>query len=84
LKPCKTPKASGDSPPPSRNTNASPTSPSAEGSVKPTHAASAPSHPARRSPTSKPSWLDAGPGTNWHSATNPAKSSRDSHLRRST
>jgi hypothetical protein len=45
---------------------------SADGSVKPTHAASAPSQPARPSPTAMPNWLLAGPGRNWHKATRSA------------
>ena len=40
----------------------------AEGKVKPTHAASAPQSPARVMPSAMPSWLLAGPGRNWHSA----------------
>ena len=44
----------------------------AEGSVNPMKAASAPSQPARINPSAKPTWLDAGPGRNWHSATRSA------------
>jgi len=35
-------------------------------------AASAPRAPARRSPSAKPTWLEAGPGRNWQSATGSA------------
>jgi hypothetical protein len=45
---------------------------SAEGSVKAVKAASAPSQPARIIPSAKPTWLEAGPGRNWHSATRSA------------
>ena len=41
----------------------------AEGSVKPIHASSPPNHPARMVPIAMPTWLLAGPGRNWHSAT---------------
>ncbi|MCY1535343.1 hypothetical protein D9M68_707440 [compost metagenome] len=41
----------------------------ADGSVNPSHAASAPPQPARPSPSAMPTWLLAGPGRNWHSAT---------------
>ena len=41
----------------------------AEGSVKPSHAASPPGSPALRMPREMPTWLLAGPGRNWHSAT---------------
>jgi len=44
----------------------------AEGKVKAVQAASAPSAPARRSPSAKPTWLEAGPGRNWQSATRSA------------
>ena len=40
----------------------------ADGSVKPSHAASPPARPARRVPMAIPSWLLAGPGRDWHSA----------------
>ena len=49
--------------------NAKAISASAEGSVKPVQAASAPSQPARCMPSAMPTWLLAGPGRNWHSAT---------------
>ncbi len=42
---------------------------SAEGKVNPAHAANAPSQPARPSPIAMPTWLLAGPGRNWQSAT---------------
>ncbi len=45
---------------------------SAEGSVKAAHAASAPVYPARDNPMAMPTWLLAGPGRNWHSATRSA------------
>ena len=45
---------------------------SAEGSVKPIHARRPPSHPARIVPIAMPTWLLAGPGRNWHSATRSA------------
>ena len=41
----------------------------AEGKVKPVQAAKAPAYPARESPMAMPTWLDAGPGRNWQSAT---------------
>ena len=40
----------------------------ADGSVNPHQAASAPLQPARTSPIDSPTWLEAGPGRNWHSA----------------
>jgi hypothetical protein len=48
------------------------TSSMADGSVKPSQAANAPAHPARPSPSAKPTWLLAGPGRNWHNATSSA------------
>ena len=45
---------------------------SAEGSVNPSQAASAPGMPARINPSAIPTWLLAGPGRNWHSATRSA------------
>ncbi len=45
----------------------------AEGIVKPNQAASAPGRPARKMPMLIPTWLDAGPGRNWQSATMSAK-----------
>ena len=41
----------------------------AEGRVKAVQAASAPRKPARDRPMAKPTWLEAGPGRNWQSAT---------------
>ncbi len=42
----------------------------ADGMVKANHAASPPSRPLpRRMPSVKPTWLEAGPGKNWQSAT---------------
>ena len=43
---------------------------SAEGRVNAVHAASPPKGPARINPIAKPTWLDAGPGKNWHRPTN--------------
>ncbi len=56
----------------------------AEGRVNPIHAASPPSFPARRVPMAIPSWLLAGPGSDWHSATRSAKAVSSSHPRRVT
>ena len=44
----------------------------ADGRVKPSHAATPPPMPARVMPTAMPTWLLAGPGRNWHSATRSA------------
>ena len=44
----------------------------ADGRVKPSHAATPPAKPARVIPTAMPTWLLAGPGRNWHSATRSA------------
>jgi len=44
----------------------------ADGSVKPSHAASPPARPARKMPTAMPTWLLAGPGRNWQRATTSA------------
>jgi len=38
---------------------------SAEGKVKPSHAARPPGRPPRRRPRAKPVWLLAGPGSDW-------------------
>ncbi|TDV34023.1 hypothetical protein C7405_10940 [Paraburkholderia caballeronis] len=43
-----------------------------DGSVNPSHAASPPRQPARTRPIENPSWLLAGPGRNWHSASRSA------------
>ena len=56
----------------------------AEGSVKPSQATKPPSTPARCMPTPKPTWLLAGPGRNWQSATRSAYCCSSSHLRRVT
>ena len=48
------------------------TSAIAEGSVKAVQAASAPGYPARSKPMAIPTWLEAGPGRNWQSATRSA------------
>jgi hypothetical protein len=52
--------------------------------VKPKNAANAPDAPARISPMLKPSWLLAGPGRNWQSASSRANSVSSSQRRRST
>ncbi len=44
----------------------------AEGSVNPAQAASAPGKPPRIRPMASPTWLLAGPGRNWQSATRSA------------
>src|SRR5205823_3970111 len=44
----------------------------ADGSVNPSHAATPPASPARSMPSAIPTWLDAGPGRNWQSATRSA------------
>ena len=59
-------------------------SPAADGVVKPSQAAKAPGRPARRMPRLIPTWLLAGPGRNWQSATMSAKAGSSSHRRRST
>ena len=53
-------------------------------SVNPSHAASPPGSPARRMPRAIPTWLLAGPGRNWHSATRSAYAASLSHFRRAT
>ena len=80
-RPCTQP-SPATSPPPTPDANA--TSSTADGRVKPSHAARPPSGPARSIPIEKPSWLDAGPGRNWTSATRSAKSASSSHRRRAT
>ena len=60
------------------------TSAMAEGSVNPSHAATPPSMPARRVPMAMPSWLLAGPGSAWHSATRSPYAWASSQPRRST
>jgi hypothetical protein len=49
--------------------NAKPIMSNTDGSVKQTEATSAPSRPARCMPMANTSWLLAGPGRNWQSAT---------------
>jgi hypothetical protein len=44
----------------------------ADGRVKSSHAAKVPGQLARSRPIRKLTWLLAGPGTIWHSATRPA------------
>ncbi len=44
----------------------------ADGSVKPSQAASPPASPPRERPTAKPTWLLAGPGRSWQRATRSA------------
>ena len=70
LSPCSTP--GGSASPWRARPSAKRISAIAEGSVKPAHAASAPRYPARCSPSAMPTWLLAGPGRNWHSATRSA------------
>ena len=80
--PCSAPAAAGpcqcDTP------SANSTSAIADGKVKPAQAASAPRHPARCNPSAKPTWLLAGPGSSWHSATRSAKCASSSQRRRCT
>ena len=71
LSPCTSP-APSHAPLAEENPSPHNASTSAEGSVKPSHAASAPPHPPRRRPRASPTWLLAGPGRNWHSATRSA------------
>ena len=56
----------------------------ADGAVKPSHAASAPAYPAFVSPMPTPTWLDVGPGSIWHSATRSAYARSSSQRRRTT
>lgn len=56
----------------------------ADGRVKPIQAASAPAQPARSMPTAMPTWLLAGPGRSWHSATRSAYAAASSQRLRST
>src|SRR5688572_31407989 len=60
------------------------TSATAEGSVKPSHAATAPTGPARRRPIAIPTSLLVGPGSDWQSATISAYVASSSHRRRTT
>ena len=70
LRPCTSP--AGMPSPPAENPRPNNASAKADGSVKPTQAASAPPQPLRISPSAIPTWLLAGPGKNWHSATRSA------------
>ena len=72
------------SPPNSCTPYANAASATADGNVNPSHARNPPRYPARPVPTAMPSWLLAGPGKNWHSATSSANRSSDSHPRRTT
>ena len=65
--PCTTPELSHPAPLSAPSANRSRAA--AEGIVNPSQAASAPSQPARCSPSAMPTWLLAGPGKNWHKAT---------------
>ena len=56
----------------------------AEGMVKPSHAITPPSFPARSVPIAIPSWLLAGPGSNWHKATRSVNDLSSSHPRLAT
>lgn len=70
FKPCSTP--AGSAAPHADSPSANSVKASAEGSVKPAQASSAPLNPARDRPIAMPTWLLAGPGKNWHSATRSA------------
>jgi hypothetical protein len=56
----------------------------ADGSVKPSQAASPPNLPARCAPTAIPSWLDDGPGSRLVTATSSENPRSSIHPRRST
>ena len=56
----------------------------ADGSVNPSHAATPPSMPARRVPIAMPTWLLAGPGSIWASATTSPNAVSSSQPRRVT
>ncbi len=56
----------------------------ADGAVKPIYAVIAPLIPDRDSPIAIPTWLLAGPGKNWHSATRSAYAFSSSQRRRTT
>jgi hypothetical protein len=56
----------------------------ADGSVKPSHAAIAPGTPARCAPIAIPSWLDIGPGSRFVTATSSENSSSAIQRRRAT
>ena len=64
--------------------NARTTNATADGSVNPSHEATPPSGPARDVPIAMPSWLLAGPGSDWLNARYSANSASSSHRRRST
>ena len=61
-----------------------PSGSAAEGSVKPSQAASPPSLPARCTPIAIPTWLDDGPGRRLESATSSPNCSSPIHPRRAT
>ncbi|MCY1218440.1 hypothetical protein D9M72_303890 [compost metagenome] len=61
--------ADPDSQPKCASPSAKSASAMAVGSVNAAHAASMPVQPARFRPMAMPTWLLAGPGRNWHSAT---------------
>ncbi len=65
-------------------TSPSAVSASADGRVNPSQATIPPGIPARRVPMAIPSWLLAGPGRNWHSATRSPNDRGSSQPRRST
>jgi hypothetical protein len=56
----------------------------ADGKVNPIQAANPPARPARRVPIAMPSWLLAGPGRSWQSATRSPNAASSSQRRRST
>ena len=56
----------------------------ADGRVNPSQPTMPPSRPARSVPIAIPSWLLAGPGSAWLSASRSAKRASSSHRRRST
>ena len=70
LSPCNRPLPSASPAPATLNANS--TMAMAEGNVNPSQAAKPPAKPARKRPTPMPTWLLAGPGKNWHSATRSA------------
>ena len=81
LSPCNQPASATSS---TRRPYAKATSAMAEGNVNPSHAATPPSRPPRVMPMAMPTWLLAGPGRNWQSATRSAYVVSSSHLRRIT
>jgi len=70
LSPCSTP--DGITPGYPATNRASTIRAMADGRVKPAQAANAPRYPHRDRPSAMPTWLLAGPGRNWHSATRSA------------